>query len=120
MDKTAEKIKVYGENFSLSQLREYEDAIYTDKIDSVKRCHLELERLETDLRKKGQYYTYLKEIMEMKKLLRVAYFDDTVVDDIKKTIVRIQLEEDFSVRLYSAVAALYAESQKEKRWFVWL
>ena len=38
MDKTAEKIRVYGENFSLSQLREYEDAIYTDKIDSVKRC----------------------------------------------------------------------------------
>lgn len=101
------KLNVYSNSFTNEQLQEYEDAIFTKKIDRKKRAELEIERLKNDLSKEQDVYAeYFDEIVRISKLLKVSSFDVTVLDEIYATILRIELECGLKPRLFSAIPLL--------------
>lgn len=97
------KLSVYFNNFTTDQLSDYEDEIFTEKIDKKRRAELEFDRLKNELGKDLKYYSdYYLEIKEIAKLLKIADLSSDILDEIYRRIVRIQLASNLDVRLYSA------------------
>lgn len=114
MDQFDKKLNVYSNNFTKEQLQEYEDAIFTKKIDKKQRAELELERLKLELSKKDDSYVrYFDEIVRMAGLLKVSNFDVTVLDEIYSTILKIELTCGIKLRLYSGITLLAEELGKD-------
>lgn len=102
-DEVLRKLSVYFNNFTTDQLSDYEDEIFTKKIDKKKRAELEFARLKNELGKDLKYYfDYYLEIKEIAKLLKIADLSSDILDEIYRRIVRIQLASNLDVRLYSA------------------
>lgn len=108
------KLDVYLQNFSESALEEYEDAIFTEKMSKKTRAEMELNRLREDIIKKpSEYADYFTEISRLTRLLKVAEFDSTVLDEVYSSIVRMQLECNSNIRLYSGINLLKNEVSKK-------
>lgn len=101
------KLYVYKENFSKEQLDEYENTIFTVKVSRKKRAELELARLKMELSKlESVDPAAYEEYLALCKLLQVADFDPSVIDDIYARLVKLQLENNLSIRLYTAISSL--------------
>lgn len=108
------KLDVYLSNFTEKDLEEYEEAIFTNKMSKRTRAELELNRLREDIIKKpNEYADYFTEIARLTRLLKVAEFDSTVLDEVYSSIVRMQLECNSNIRLYSGISLLKNELPKK-------
>lgn len=106
-NKLIKKLQVYIDNFSKEQLYEYESSIFTDEVSRKKRAELELIRLKLDIDKLNSVDSSVyEEYLDLFKLLQVADFDPSVIDNIYARVVRLQLENDLSIRLYTALSLL--------------
>lgn len=116
-DDAARKLSVFLNNFTPEQLAEYEDEIFTSRIDKKKRAELEFARLKYDMSKNLKIYsTYYTEMVEITKLLKVADLSSDILDEIYRRIVEIQLSNNLEVRLYSAFDLIRLEEEvKELR-----
>ena len=102
-DEVLRKLSVYFNNFSEEQLAEYEDEIFTERIDKKKRAELEFARLRVELGKNLKVYSdYYSELREIARLLKVADLSSDILDDIYRRIVKLQLSANLDIRLYSA------------------
>ena len=114
-DEFFQKLSIYCNNFTLEQLAEYEDEIFSERIDKKKRAELEFGRLKLELCKnQNNYSDYYSEIIEIAKLLKVADLGSDVLDDIYRKIVRLQLSNNMEVRLYSAFNLIMLEEEVKK------
>ena len=111
------KLNVYTNNFSNEQLIEYENQIYGKSIQGYERVKLEYLDLlrKLILERPDKYAEYIDALDFITTRLKVAMFDPTVLDEVKKEIVRIQLECDLKVSLYSAIPSLSEEAGISKR-----
>ena len=101
------KLDVYVSNFSYLKLKEYEDAIFGYIVDKRKRAQVELWRLETMMKKNQEFYLeYYCAYCRMKRLMKVAHFDPTALDEIYNTLLAIQLDNNINIRLYSGLPLL--------------
>lgn len=108
------KLSVYLSNFTENDLEEYEEAIFTNKMSKRTRAELELDRIKNDLlRKPNEFADYFTEIARLTRLLKVAEFDSTVLDEVYSSIVRMQLECNSNIRLYSGISLLKNEVTKK-------
>lgn len=111
------KLDVYTNNFSNEQLIEYENQIYGKSIQGYERVKLEYLDLlyKLMIERPDKYAEYIDVLDFITTRLKVAMFDPTVLDEVKKEIVRIQLESDLKVSLYSAIPSLAEEAGISKR-----
>lgn len=110
------KLSVYTNNFSKEQLLAYEDEIYGPAIQGYHRVKLEyLDLLRKLSARPDKYAKYIDALDFISSRLKVAMFDPTVIIEISKEIVRIQLECDLKVSLYSAIPLLAEESGISKK-----
>ena len=65
------------------------------------------------LRKPNEFADYFTEIARLTRLLKVAEFDSTVLDEVYSSIVRMQLECNSNIRLYSGISLLKNEVPKK-------
>ena len=111
-DEVLRKLSVYCNNFSEEQLAEYEDEIFTERIDKKKRAELEFARLRVELGKNLKIYSdYYSELREIARLLKVADLSSDILDDIYRRIVKLQLSANLDIRLYSAFSLIKAEEE---------
>lgn len=111
-DEFSKRLSVYFNNFTADQLAEYENEIFSERIDKKKRAELEFDRLKTELSKDIKYYTdYYSEIREISRLLKVADLSSDILDDIYRRIVTIQLSNNLDIRLYSAFNLIKLEEE---------
>lgn len=111
-DEVLKKLSVYCNNFSEEQLAEYEDEIFTERIDKKKRAELEFARLRVELGKNLKIYSdYYSELREIARLLKVADLSSDILDDIYRRIVKLQLSTNLDIRLYSAFSLIKAEEE---------
>ena len=111
-DEVLKKLSVYCNNFSEEQLAEYEDEIFTERIDKKKRAELEFARLRVELGKNLKVYSdYYSELREIARLLKVADLSSDILDDIYRRIVKLQLSANLDIRLYSAFSLIKAEEE---------
>ena len=111
-DEVLRKLSVYFNNFSEEQLAEYEDEIFTERIDKKKRAELEFARLRVELGKNLKVYSdYYSELREIARLLKVADLSSDILDDIYRRIVKLQLSANLDIRLYSAFSLIKAEEE---------
>lgn len=111
-DEFSKRLSVYFNNFTADQLAEYENEIFSERIDKKKRAELEFGRLKTELSKDIKYYTdYYSEIREISRLLKVADLSSDILDDIYRRIVTIQLSNNLDIRLYSAFNLIKLEEE---------
>lgn len=111
-DEFSKRLSVYFNNFTADQLAEYENEIFSERIDKKKRAELEFSRLKAELSKDIKYYTdYYSEIREISRLLKVADLSSDILDDIYRRIVTIQLSNNLDIRLYSAFNLIKLEEE---------
>lgn len=111
-DVVLQRLSIYFDNFTVEQLSEYEDEIFSERIDKKKRAELEFRRLRDELAKNLKLYTdYYSEIREIAKLLKVADLSSDIIDDIYSRIVKIQLSNNMEIRLYSAFNLIKLEEE---------
>lgn len=111
-DDYLKKLSVYFNNFSEVQLQDYEDEIFSERIDKKKRAELEFSRLRGELAKEFKYYSEIyPEMREIAMLLKVADLSSDILDDIYRRIVKIQLSNNLDIRLYSAFSLLKEEEE---------
>ncbi len=109
-DNLIKKIHIYKDNFTKEQLDEYENTIFTNKVSRKKRAELELARLKIELSNlESVDPSAYEEYLNLCKLLQVASFDPSVIDEIYSRLVKLQLTNNLSIRLYSAISKLYDE-----------
>ena len=111
-DEVLRKLSVYFNNFSEEQLAEYEDEIFTERIDKKKRAELEFARLRVELGKNLKVYSdYYSELREIARLLKVADLSSDILEDIYRRIVKLQLSANLDIRLYSAFSLIKADEE---------
>lgn len=111
-DVVLQRLSIYFDNFTVEQLSEYEDEIFSERIDKKKRAELEFRRLRDELAKNLKLYTdCYSEIREIAKLLKVADLSSDIIDDIYSRIVKIQLSNNMEIRLYSAFNLIKLEEE---------
>ena len=93
------------------KLEEYEEAIFTNKMSKRTRAELELDRIKNDLlRKPNEFADYFTEIARLTRLLKVAEFDSTVLDEVYSSIVRMQLECNSNIRFENNITMMHSKS----------
>lgn len=96
------KVNVYLEHFSATELNKFEDTIFGE-YNRYYRAFLEIQRLKRIF--KGEYLIRYR-IHELEMMLKDAYFDKDALDDIYKSILKIQLQNGISIRLYGGLSML--------------
>lgn len=107
------KLAIYNDNYSREELDTFENSIFTEKVSRKRRAELELARLRTELgRLEDSSAESYEEYLQISKLLQVADFDPSVLEDIYRRLVRLQMENGLSIRLYSAIPSLQEEVEQ--------
>lgn len=110
------KVHIYNDNFTKEQLTEYENTIFTIKLSRRKRAELELARLKQEISKlEDPDPSIYEEYLELSKLLKVADFDPSVIDEIYARIVKLQLLNGISIRLYTAFSLLQEQLEHQMK-----
>ena len=110
------KVHIYNDNFTKEQLTEYENTIFTIKLSRRKRAELELARLKQEISKlEDPDPSIYEEYLELSKLLKVADFDPSVIDEIYARIVKVQLLNGISIRLYTAFSLLQEQLEHQMK-----
>lgn len=114
-DEYLKKLSVYFNNFTEKQFIDFENEIFTEKIDKKKRAELEYARLKKEIGKDlKKYADYFEDIREVGTLLKVSDLSEDLLDEAYKIIVRIQLATGMSIRLYTAFPLIEDEEEKKR------
>lgn len=104
-----DKVQRYTSCFTATELESFENEIF-GKLTKNQRTRKEYHRLKVMMKNNSHLYaSHISSMCELDDLVEMMEFDSSITDDAMSKIVRLQLESNMEIRLYSALPRLERE-----------
>lgn len=109
------KISKIVNNYDKKILTQLENKIFSDKYTEKEKTLIEYKRVMNNYNNnKLKYYEDINDINKINYLLKIVSFDDTVIENINKKILYLQLKNNMDIRLFNTLPKLKDDLDYEK------